>query len=317
MSEYSYGCGAPYLYDHINVATSVQSPSTAHSQNAMLTRFFARYLIQRAFSQFKWNIPEQWQLNYMLYCLYFWGFFAVVKTDKYGVIPQGCSLSGYGVMYQPTHCVITNPLLRGIKEPRIGVECSLIRLQPDYGGMYDLVSFYADMLSLTAEAAGINIQNAKLAYVFIAESKTLAESFKKLYDRVASGEGAVVADKKLFSPDNKPLWETFSQELKGNYIAGEMLNDLREWEKRFDAEIGLPTSNTEKKERLVTKEINANAVESYTRCDMWLETLKKGCKQTNDLFGTNISVEWRINPMKLGGEEGATRNDKPNRTAES
>lgn len=306
------GIGAPVLYDHYNAYNAMVQPSTQHSQNTGLTRFFERYLLQRAISVYKWKMPETWERNYALYCLYCWGFFAVINTDKFGVIPQGCSLKGYGVQYQPTQCVIANPLLSGLKEPYINKDCVLIRLQPDYGGIWDLVSFYADMMSMTAQTAGINIENSKLAYIFMANNKALSASFKKLYDNVTSGEPAVVADKRLFNIDGKPLWGTFANSLKENYIAGSLLTDLRNWEKRFDAEIGIPTTNTEKKERLVESEVNSNALESATRAEMWLDELKLGCDRARKMFGIDLTVEWRINPREEIGN--ATRDINSNGT---
>lgn len=298
------GEGAPYLYDYVNSYNALGQPSTSHSTDATLTRFFTRYLFQRAMSVFKWEMPRGWDQNYVLYTLYLWGYFAVFNTDKYGIIPQGCGLKGYGVQYQPTNCVITNPLFRKTYEPTIGKDCVLIRLQPDYGGISDLVSFYADMMSTTATTAGVNIANSKLSYVFVANSKAIAESMKKMFDGVASGQQAVFGDKAMFDMDGKPMWSTFTQSLKSNYIAGDLLDDMRSWEKRFDAEVGIPTTNTEKRERLVADEVNANSEESRTRADMWLDELKRGCKEAEEMFGIKLSVDWRI--------KDATRNTDTN-----
>ena len=146
--------GIPFPADYINAANSQVSPSTVHCRNTSLSLYFQRYLLQKAMSVFKWEMPPEWSKNYTLYTLYCWGFFAVVNTDRYGVIPQACGLRGYDVFYQPTNAVITNPLLTGTLEPRIGLQCELVRLQPDYGGIMDIVTYYADMLALCAESVG-------------------------------------------------------------------------------------------------------------------------------------------------------------------
>lgn len=306
MYDY-FGSGAPVFYDHQNAYTSSRNPSTMHASNTGLSLFFQRHLLQRAMSNFRWTMPVHWAKNYFLYCLYCWGFVAVINTDKFGVIPQGCSLKGYGVMYQPTQVVIANPLLRGIKEPYIDKQCTLIRMQPDYGGVMDLVTTYADIMAMTLETAGVNIITSKLAYVVGAENKNVAASFKSMFDRVLSGEPAVVTDKQLLTEDGKPSWFTFTNNLSSNYIAGDLLQNLQEWERRFDSEIGIPHTNTSKKERLVSGEVNGNAAESYSKADMWLETLQEGCKKTSDMFNIELNVEWRLDPMELvqtaGGEE--------------
>ena len=114
------GNGIPASYDYINAANAAVSPSTVHCRNTALSQYFRRYLLQKAMSLYKWKLPEHWSKNYFLYVLYCWGYIAVVNTSKFGVIPQGCTLTGYNVFYQPTNAIITNPLLRGNLEPRIG-----------------------------------------------------------------------------------------------------------------------------------------------------------------------------------------------------
>ena len=293
MNE-SIGCGIPVLYDHNNAVNSIISPSTMHVSDTGLQWYFRRYLLQKAIAIFKWELPETWAKNYFLYVLYCWGYIAVVNTDKFGVICQGCSLSGYDVFYQPTHATIANPLLRGILQPRIGSQCELIRLQPDYGSIMDKINFYADMLALSAETAGTNLFNSKLAYVFACASKSGAESMKKAYDKIASGEPAAFLDKDLFNEDGSPNWMMFNQDLRNSYIAGDILEDMRKWELKFCTDLGIPNSNTDKKERLITAEVEANDEEVKLWADLALENLQASCERVNNMFGTDLSVEWRF-----------------------
>lgn len=301
----------PVYYDFANAWTSYNQPGTVHSQNTILVQYFRRYLLQKAISVFKWKLPDGWARNYFLYVLYCWGFLAIINTDKFGVIPQQCGLRGYNVYYQPTNAIITNPLLRGIREPEIGTECVLLRLQPDYGGVMDLVNYYAEELALASEAISVNLLNSKLAYVFTAQNKSTAESFKKLYDEIASGNPAVVQDKNLLGDDGKPSWMPFAQNLAQTYIAGDLLTAMREIENQFCTDLGLPNANTNKKERLITDEVNANNVETYTRAAMWLEELQKGCEDASAMFGINLSVDWRVDPTEEGGAPNAQQDVDP------
>ena len=300
MGNYNtVGYGAPYLYDFANSYNSVRTPSTMHVSDTGLQWYFRRYLLQKAISIFKWEIPEAWAKNYFLYVLYCWGYIAVINTDLFGVIPQGCSLSGYDVFYQPTTATIANPLLKGIVQPKIDKQCTLIRLQPDYGSIMDKVNFYADMLALCAETVGTNLFNSKLAYVFAAQDKTSAESLKKLYDRIASGEPAAVIDKNLFNEDGSPNWMMFNQHLKESYIAGDIMEDMRKWEIKFCTDLGIPNSNTEKKERMLVDEVNSNNVEVKLWADLALENLKESCEKARNMFGIVLDVDWRYNESEV------------------
>ena len=297
--------GAPYYYNYINAETSQVTPSTVHVKDSGLCRYFTKYLLQKAMSVFEWDLPETWNKDYFLYVLYCWGYVAVVNTDKFGVIPQGCGLKGYDVFYAPTHAVIANPLLSGILEPRIGTQCELLKLQPDFSGILDLVGHYAEQMALASQSVSVNLLNSKLSYVFTAKTKALAESLKKMYDQIASGEPAVVIDSRLKNAaDGEETWKAFEQNVGGNYIVTNLLADLRKIEAMFDTEIGIPNANTDKRERLIQDEVNANNIETYSKCAMWLENLQDACKRVNDMFGLSIAVRWRVIPEMGGGADG-------------
>ena len=286
----------PKNYDFINLYNSQRSPSTVHCQNAALVRFFEKYLLQKVISVFKFeNIPEYWAENFFQYVLFIWGFVAVFDHKDYGIIPQNCSLYGYDVFYQPSHVIIANPLIR-TERLRIGEDCELIKLQPDYCGIMDIVSTYADLMALSLETAGINLLNSKLSYVFMSENKTSAESFKKLFDQYASGSPAVFADKLLFNEDGTPSWQLFMQNVGQNYIADKVLDDMKKLEDRFNTDVGIPNANTYKKERLITDEVNANNVDTQSKVMLWLDTMSRGIDRVNEHYGLDLSVSYRYEP---------------------
>lgn len=311
MSDFPIVPEIPAMYDYINYRNSTVTPSTVHVRSTGLSRYFQRYLFQKAVSVFKWELPEGWAENYILYVLYTYGFFAVIDTDEFGVIPQHCGLRGYDIQYQPTTVMIANPLLRGTVERKIGQDAVLFRLQPDYGGIMDMVGYYADLMALASETASTNLANSKLSYVFTAGNKAGAESFKKLFDRIASGELCVVQDKSLQNPDGSPAWQAFTQNVGANYITADILSDMRKIEAMFDTDIGIPNANTDKRERLITDEVNANNVETASKCELWLESLKKSCDEARAMFGIDISVDWRVDPKQFEEVSADESNTEP------
>ena len=283
-----------YDYDFINRYNAQRKPSTVHSAENATSWYFRRYLIQKIISVYEFKgIPDEWSKDYFLYTLFCFGFVAIVETDKFGVIPQHCSLFGYDVFYRPTNVNIANPLIRGNLTPKIGTECALIRMQPDYGSCWDIVSYYADLLAMSTEALAVNITNSKLAYVFACEDKTVAESFKKMYDQLQEGNPAVFADKKLFLDDGSPAWDTFQNNLKQNYIAKDILEDMTKIDARFCTEIGIPNVNMAKESGVTDNEVEANNVDTKTKASLWLETMQDGCRKANELFGLDLSVDFR------------------------
>lgn len=284
----------PKNYDFLNLYNSRRSPSTVHCQNTALVNFFTRYLLQKVISVFRFdNLPDTWAENYFKYVLFGFGYISVIYTDKFGVIPQKCGLYGYDVFFQPSHVIIANPELPGLERLKIGSDAEIIKLQPDYFGVMDIVTTYADLMALCLETAGINMLNSKLSYVFMSENKTAAESFKKLYDKFATGEPAVFPDRELFNEDGSPKWQLFTQNVGQNYIVGEILDDMKKLEDRFNTDVGIPNANTYKKERLITDEVNANNVDTQSKIMLWLETMRRDITRVNSHFGLSLSVSYR------------------------
>jgi hypothetical protein len=155
------------------------------------------------------------------------------------------------------------------------------------------------MMALCAETASVNLLNSHLSFVFPAKDRPTAETYKKLFDKVSGGEPAVVVDKQLFKEDGTQVWQPFQQNIGQNYIVDKVLSDMRKIEAMFDTDIGIPNANTDKRERLITDEVNANNIETITRCELWLEQLKKSAENTNAMFGTEVTVDWRHDPDKM------------------
>lgn len=296
------GVNIPANYEQINLYNSSFSPSTIHCKDTKLQAYYRKYLLQKIMAVYKWGgIPETWDQDYFLYSMFGYGYVAVFDTDEFGVIPQWGALGGYNVFYHPTYVLIANPLLPAMTK-YIDQDCTIIKIQPDYSSMMDIVNYYADLMALCSQSMSINLLNTHTATIFPASNKAQAESYKKMFDRVASGEPAVVMDKNLFDESGNPVWMPFSQNIHNTYISDKLLENMRVIENRFDSEIGIPNSNTEKRERLIVDEVNSNNSETVLRPLMWLDEMRDGIRKTNDMFGLNISVDWRINPINNGGE---------------
>ena len=289
----------PKSYEFENLYNSMRSPSTVHCRNTALVEFYTRYLLQKVISVFEFSgLPETWADNYFKYVLFGEGVIAVINTDRYGVICQNCGLSGYNVFYQPTTVIVANPLLPGLREFTVGENCQIIKLQPNYSGVMDLVTTYADLMALALETTGANLLNSKLSYVFFADNKTAAESFKKLYDKLASGEPMAVIDKNLLKEDGSVAWQMFTQNVGANYVTGELLNDMKTIEDQFNTIVGIPNANTQKRERMITDEVNANNVDTQSRVNLWLETMQRDIDKVNAMFGLNIAVKYRFDDIR-------------------
>lgn len=302
----------PYTTKKLNEVYSSRSPAGLTVTNTALSFFYRKYLFQKAVAQFKTKLPEYWPENLLMYLIFGTGYAAVLDTAEFGKIYAPCSLSGYDIFYQPTRAIISHPLLPGIRDLTIGKDCAVLRLQPDYQGIVDICCFYGDLLALAAETANTNLFNSRISFIFAGQNTAQAEAWKKVYQKISSGQPAVVADKKLFLEDGAgkllPSWMMFQQNVGENYIVSDILSDMRKIEAMFDSEVGIPNANTDKKERLIGDEVNSNNVSTYSNMTMWLETLQKGCLQAHKLFGmtkSDLWFDWRFPHDMDGGDDDA------------
>lgn len=291
----------PIKYDLENIIQSSFNPSEIHATNTKLAYFFRKYLLEKIYSciDIK-NVRDEWDINYMMYSLLCFGKICFLETDEFGIIPQHCNVGGYNVFYQPAYANVRNPLLSINRPLYIGKECEVVKLQPNWSGVMDIVCYYADMLSLCAENVGLNIINSKLAYVFTAQNKSSAEAFKRMFDKIASGSPIVVQDKKLLDENSKRTWDTFANNLSNNYIADKIINDMTTWENKFNTEIGIPNANTQKRERLITNEVDANNVDTTSKILLWVDTINRDFKKVNKMFNLDLYAEYKYkNEMEV------------------
>lgn len=263
--------------------------------NNATARYFRKYLFQKMLSAFDWTIPETWNRDYFLYVLFGWGYIAVLDSGAagFGIIPQRCGISGYNVFYMPNRALVHNPLLPEIGELKIHENCTVLHVNPNFTPVMDIIDYYAVKLAMVTADIESNLFNNKLSYVFAVSNQTAANSFKKLYDQIAQGNPAVILDKDLLKEDGSKTWETFQQNLKQNYIVSDLLEDYRRIENDFCTKVGIPASNTEKRERMSVEEVTRNDIETDSLIDGWLRRLQDDVDETNKLFNIGLAVKKR------------------------
>ena len=121
---------------------------------------------------------------------------------------------------------------------------------------------------------------------------------------MSSGEPMIVVNKELMDPETKQMrYEVFNRDVKQSYVIDQLLTDLRRIEAEFDTRVGIPNANTDKRERLITDEVNANNVETHILADSWMDNIQIGIRQIREMFGENISCEWRYKDGSISEPE--------------
>lgn len=303
----------PLNYNQINVGAGTYSPSPVKSYNNRTFGFWIRALFQRITSVIEFDLPEEWQgtvKDFFLYCMYKYGFVAVFDSDEFGMSFQPCAPKGYDFYYQPTDVVISNPLYQAIL--KIGTECELLKLTPDYVGIWDIIEYYAERFSSLDNAINMSLINCKTPYILGAKNKTASSALKKIFDKVNRGDPAVIFDEKLINDPNTKDTPFQLIELLRNpkeaYLTTDQLMDFQTILNNFDAEIGIPTVPYQKKERLVAEEATMRVYDGCARSLTWFNTLTTSIAEVKKLY-PDIILNARLHYADFNVSEGGSDNE--------
>lgn len=247
--------------------------------------------------------PYTWDIDALKYQLFLCGFSVVFESKTYGVVPQPGTVTGFGLQYQPTGAMINSPYFQFTRPLQIGRECELIKLTPDYTGIFDIVAKYATELREIDISLKAAARNARLGYAMVADSDKTARSLRAVREKVLNGDDVII-DEKLTKkrPDGSYdlPWYLFARDVKQSYIVNDLLEARRDILVDFYREIGVRMLDN-KKERMITGEVNAQQAETFIRSEVWAETLKESVNKVNDMYGLRLEIT--INKPDYTGTE--------------
>ena len=302
---YGYFYGGQYL----------AAPFVNNSPNASMD-YWTRSLFQRITALIDFDgLPKgsptqyEWDKDAFKYGLYMLGYQVIFESQTYGIVPQPGRVTGYGLQYQPAGVMVSTPYFQFERPLRIGTECELIKLTPDYTGIYDIITKYAAELKEIDTSIRSAARNSRLAYALIASSDKSARTMQAIREKVINGDDVIIDEKLLrdkVNPDTLP-WYQFDRDLKNSYLLGDLLDARRTTLVDFYREIGVRMLD-DKKERMLTAEVDAGNAETFIRSEVWIETLKESVDKVNEMFGTDIIAKINrpdIMPAESEEQEGA------------
>lgn len=286
--------------------------------NALSLSYWERSLFQRLQTRFLINglpkaSPSQygWDRDAFYYQLFRCGYVTVFNSKTYGLVPQPATPYGFGLQYQPVGMTIASRFFNFTRPLIIGRECEVIKLTPDFRGIWDIINKYANELMMLDIAIRQASKNARFTYAVAVENDRDKKTIDAIMEKLANGEDAIAYNAKLGkkvgqdADNGAPPWHQFDRDLKQNFLLPELLEARRTVLTDFYREIGVEQM-PEKKERMITSEVSANKAETYTRTEVWYRCLKESMERVNALYGTTFSVI--INDPK-GGEPSAAEPD--------
>lgn len=249
-----------------------------------------RYLYNKLYSVFKFNLPEDWDMNYFRFWLFHYGSIAVIYTNEFGWVAQPYSIKKLNLYYNPQVIEVYNQHIKTPKTGIIGANAGIIRLFDDYYSFDDLVTQYATVLSQIDRCINVNLMNSNVTALFEADSKKQAEELKTAYSEATEGKPLVVLNKDVM---NGKSVSTLFPSVSSNFIVDKLLTARRTILNQFLTEVGIRNANYDKKERLNSQEVSENNDETSAIVSVVFENLQKCIDVVNQISDLNISVELR------------------------
>lgn len=278
--------------------------------------YWERSFFQRMRALFKiTGLPDAapgqigWDYDALLYQLLKTGYTVVFNSKTYGLVVQYGAPTGFGLQFQPRGMMIQTPFFQFDRPLEIGRECAVIKLTPDYRGVWDIIEKYAVEMQQIEVSVRQATVNSRFAYAAIAKNDKDARTLRALFEKLENGEPSVIVNSDLQKPQlskDNAQWQLpimqFDRDISKNFILPDLLDVRRTVLTDFYRELGIKVQ-PDKKERLLVNESQSADAETFNRREVWKISLDESVKVCNDMYGTNIKIELNDAPM-----EGVTDN---------
>lgn len=172
----------------------------------------------------------------------------------------------------------------------------LIRNNPLENSSDIMLINYCIKLSECSNTARINLQAQKTPILIVCDDKDLL-TMKNLYQKYNGNEPVIYGDKNLNFENLKVL------KTDAPYVIDKISDYKVILRNELLTNLGIDNSNIDKKERLITDEVNSNNKEIEINRNVMLKEREKACELINKKFNLNISVSFNLKNEILEGEE--------------
>lgn len=280
------------------------------------TRAYINYMMLRLQSMFRYeNLPETIPQKMLELYIMVNGHSVVVEHDGDLYVCFG----GWGgepdEYYLPQQYIVANPYLKLFKTYTIGKDCVLVRNDSLYYGMLPLVSRYATMMVENDITMNMQTINGRIVTLFDAPDDKSKASADEFISNVEKGKlGAMASTRFLDGIKTMPYGNAGMAHLTDSIEYHQYLKAS------FYNEIGLNANYNMKREAINSNESQLNDDMLLPLIDDMLKNRKDFVKEINDMFGTDITVDfassWEDNQQELEKMQEEIGGEQDNETSE-
>lgn len=253
-------------------------------------------LVELAVSSFEWkNLPDTVDQRYMELSLFHDGRCIFFKDDVLGYLSLRCNSSGeYDIYGNPVvrEAYADNGYTNTLEETNSVIIYNNYLKKP----CFSTIEEYALRIAELDRIISINVNAQKTPLLIVCDEKQRL-AMRNLWMKYEGNQDAIFGTNEL-KPNSIQVLNTDAP------YRADVLYEMRTqlWNEAL-CYLGVSTVNTEKKERLLTDEVNKNLGATYASVYTRLNMRQIACEQINKMFGLNISVEFKREYSEGGTEE--------------
>lgn len=238
-----------------------------------------------ALSLFEWeNLPESCNVKFLEETLYMYGRALFINKDTLGYLNTKCTPSAQLNHYNEPIKYVANTIT--FTEEFDRNNCVLIRNNylerpTDY-----TVMLFAQRLANIERTIDVNVNAQKTPFIVRCDEKDRL-TLKNLYKQYEGNEPFILGAKGM----NVEALKTI--ETNAPYLADKLQILKQQMWNEMLTFFGINNANNEKRERLITDEVNANNEVIQINAEAMLLTRKEACKKINDMYGLSVDVKLR------------------------
>lgn len=338
MSRSKRGSAADSYYNtHLFGADRRFYPNPAQQRELAIERMIEKKLVEMAMNRYQWSGLDSEDIvideRFLEMCLLYNGLAVVYFDHDYDkLMAVRGTANGYtNMLDNPTSFTVVGPgsiskpftdtapaqyknktisayqeYMKGKKSDE-ELRKKAVAIWPNYlrTSDMDMISIYANKIASVDRTIEINMKNARRTKVLKATPNTKL-SVVNANRSIDTGEEVVIVTGGM---EDLEFIDTIDLGITGADYEKVHIVRTRLWNEAMSL-LGIDGANQDKKERLTANEVDANDEQITTMKYVNLNARQNACRQINEVFGTNISVDFRVNIENKETEKELIKDEK-------
>lgn len=322
MAGNGSGGAAPFYDAHLFGAEGKYKRNTAVSTENTVYLMWMRQIISLAANRFKWTgLPDSVDVRFMEMCLTHYGLAVFYHDESLNkdLVVQGSGTAYVNMLQNPTAFTVIGPgpapdtdqqtiFTKTLSAYNRATDYETIKKDPKRAGFpiwanyartpdLDAFQIYAARIAQLERTVEINTLNMRMPKI-LRGNQDVQLTLVNMAREVDKGASVIILNDEGINPD---AFEVLDFSIPHEQISSLMIARTR-WFNDLMTIMGIDNSNQDKKERLVSSEVDANNDQTSSFRAVNLNARQAAADDINRVFGYDIKVEYNSEVEKMAQE---------------